>query len=95
MIIFSSNLDEFVMKRVGYLKHQIISGFTHRSVDGQTTQEQLVTIRKHISEDLVSQRSIYLGLVDELQRQDIFIYDFDDLVLDDQEYLKSYFRRKK
>ena len=95
LIIFSSNLDEFVMKRVGYLKHQIISGFTHRSVDGQTTQEQLVTIRKHISEDLVSQRSIYLGLVDELQRQDIFIYDFDDLVLDDQEYLKSYFRRKK
>ena len=94
LIIFSSNLDEFVMKRVGYLKHQIISGFTHRSVDGQTTQEQLATIRKHISEDLISQRSIYLGLVDELQRQDIFIYDFDDLVLDDQDYLNSYFRRK-
>src|SRR6478672_1473635 len=48
LIIFSSNLDEFVMKRVGYLKHQISSGFTHRSVDGLTAEEQLTAIRKHI-----------------------------------------------
>lgn len=94
LIIFSSNLDEFVMKRVGYLKHQISSGFTHRSVDGQTAEEQLSSIRKHINEDLERQRGIYVGLVSELQRQDIFIYDFEDLNADDQEYLKGYFKRK-
>lgn len=94
LIIFSSNLDEFVMKRVGYLKHQIISGFTHRSVDGQTPQEQLDGIRKHINVDLELQRSIYLGLVVEMERQDIFVYEFDDLGLEDQEYLNSYFKRK-
>jgi len=94
LIIFSSNLDEFVMKRIGYLKHLISSGFTHRSVDGLTPQEQLSLIRKHINEDLERQRSIYLGLVSELQRQDIYIYDFEDLMLEDQEYLNSYFRRK-
>ena len=94
LIIFSSNLDEFVMKRVGYLKHQIISGFTHRSVDGQTAEEQLIKIRKHINEDLEKQRGIYLGLVAELQRNDIFIYDYDDLQAEDQEYLNSYFKRK-
>ncbi len=94
LIIFSSNLDEFVMKRIGYLKNQIISGFTHRSVDGQTPQEQLIGIRKHINVDLESQRAIYIGLVAELQRQDIFIYDFEELALDDQEFLKSYFKRK-
>ena len=94
LIIFSSNLDEFVMKRIGYLKHLISSGFTHRSVDGLTPQEQLALIRKHINEDLERQRSIYLGLVSELQRQDIYIYDFEDLMLEDQEYLNSYFRRK-
>ena len=94
LIIFSSNLDEFVMKRIGYLKHQIASGVTHRSVDGQTPQEQLASIRKHIHVDLEQQRSIYLDLVAELERNDIFIYEFDDLPLDDQEYLKSYFRRK-
>ncbi|MFP5386837.1 MAG: polyphosphate kinase 1 [Bacteriovoracia bacterium] len=94
LIIFSSNLDEFVMKRVGYLKHQVISGFTHRSVDGQTPEEQLINIRKHINEDLERQRGIYLGLVAELERHDIFIYDFEDLVGEDQEYLHSYFKRK-
>jgi polyphosphate kinase len=94
LIIFSSNLDEFVMKRVGYLKHQIVSGVTHRSVDGQSPQEQLAAIRKHINIDLEKQRDIYFNLVSELERHDIFVYDFDDLLNDDQEYLKSYFRRK-
>lgn len=94
LIIFSSNLDEFVMKRVGYLKHLIISGFTHRSVDGQTAEEQLVNIRKHINEDLERQRGIYLSLVAELERHNIFIYSYDDLHSEDQEYLNSYFKRK-
>ncbi|WPU64184.1 polyphosphate kinase 1 [Peredibacter starrii] len=94
LIIFSSNLDEFVMKRVGYLKHQISSGFTHRSVDGQTAEEQLANIRRHINEDLERQRGIYVGLVGELQRHDIYIYDFDDLGTEDQDYLNGYFRRK-
>lgn len=94
LIIFSSNLDEFIMKRVGYLKHQIISGFTHRSIDGQTTQEQLMNIKKHINEDLETQRSIYLGLVAELQREDIYIYDFEDLLSEDQDFVNQYFKRK-
>ena len=94
LIIFSSNLDEFVMKRIGYLKHQIVSGFTHRSVDGQTPQDQLANIRKHIHVDLESQRAIYLDLVSELERHDIFIYEFDDLMLEDQDYLNGYFQRK-
>jgi len=94
LIIFSSNLDEFVMKRVGYLKHQIVSGVTHQSVDGQSPQEQLAAIRKHINHDLEKQRDIYFNLVSELERHDIFIYDFEDLMHEDQDYLKSYFRRK-
>ena len=94
LIIFSSNLDEFVMKRVGYLKHQIISGVTHRSVDGQTPQEQLEAIRKHINHDLEKQRGIFLNLVQELERHDIFIYDYDDLTHDQQDFCNSYFKRK-
>lgn len=94
LIIFSSNLDEFVMKRVGYLKHQIASGFAHRSVDGMGPTEQLAAIRKHINEDLESQRAIYLALLGELQRQDIFIYDFEDLGTEDQEYCSIIFKRK-
>jgi polyphosphate kinase len=94
LIIFSTNLDEFVMKRIGYLKHQISSGITHRSVDGKAPQEQLLEIRRHIHSDLEIQRSIYTGLVEELKREDITIYDFEDLSLEDQDYLNSYFRRR-
>lgn len=94
LIIFSSNLDEFVMKRVGYMKHQISSGFTYHSVDGLTTTQQLEAIRKHITEDLDTQRAIYIGLVSELQRHDIFIYDYEDLNLADQDFCNGFFKRK-
>lgn len=94
LTIFSSNLDEFVMKRVGYMKHLIASGIPHRSVDGQTTEEQLTNIRKHINEDLERQRGIYLELVSELERHDIYIYAYDDLGVEEQEYLNIYFKNK-
>ncbi len=94
LIIFSSNLDEFVMKRVGYLKHQITSGFTHRSIDGQTAEEQLTNIRKHISQDLEKQREIYAGIIAELEKNNIFIYEYENLQKEDQDFLNGYFKRK-
>lgn len=94
LIIFSTNLDEFVMKRIGYLKHLLVSGISHRSVDGLSVTEQLEGIRKHINEDLETQRAIYIQLIGELQRNDIFIYDYEDLAADDQEYCNGIFRRK-
>lgn len=94
LIIFSSNLDEFVMKRIGYLKHLLGSGISHRSVDGLSVTEQMDAIRKHINEDLETQRAIYLQLVGELQRNDIFIYDYEDLAAEDQEFCNGIFRRK-
>jgi polyphosphate kinase len=94
LIIFSTNLDEFVMKRIGYLKHLLGSGISHRSVDGLSVTEQLEAIRKHINEDLETQRAIYLQLVGELQRNDIYIYDYEDLASEDQEYCNGIFRRK-
>lgn len=92
--IFASNLDEFVMKRIGYLKHQISSGFAHRSIDGLNTMDQLSNIRKHITEDLEKQQGIYIGLRAELQHENIFVYDFEDLNLEDQDFCNSYFKRR-
>ncbi len=94
LIIFSTNLDEFVMKRIGYLKHLLGSGISHRSVDGLSVSEQLTGIRKHINEDLEKQRAIYLQLMGELQRNDIFIYDYEDLPVGEQEHCNAIFRRK-
>src|SRR6476659_4286759 len=72
LIIFSNNLDEFVMKRIVYLKPLLGSGISDRSVDGLSVSDQLSAIRKHINEDLETQRAIYLQLVGELQRNDIY-----------------------
>ncbi|MES2527293.1 MAG: polyphosphate kinase 1 [Bdellovibrionota bacterium] len=94
LIIFSSNLDEFVMKRIGYLKHLLGSGISHRSVDGLSVTEQLEGIRKHINEDLETQRAIYLQLIGELQRNDIYVYNYEDLGAEDQEFCNGIFRRK-
>jgi len=94
LVIFSSNLDEFVMKRVGYLKHQISSGFTHRSVDGQTPEEALANIRKHIFEDLENQRGIYLALIEELKTQDIWLSEYENLSDEEKETCNTYFKRR-
>ena len=94
LVIFSSNLDEFVMKRIGYLKHQISSGIAHKSVDGLSTFDQLGSIRAHINEDLIKQRTIFQGLMVDLQRHDIFVYEFDELSIEEQDICNSYFKSK-
>jgi polyphosphate kinase len=48
--IFSSNLDEFFMVRVGGLMGQALSGFTVRSPDGRTPQQALDEIRERVLE---------------------------------------------
>ncbi len=94
LIIFSSNLDEFVMKRVGYLKHLIASGFNHRSIDGKTSEELLGLIRKYITGDLELQRSIWHEIEVELKGHQIFISDYDELTKQDRTYLDDYFKRR-
>ena len=48
LAIFSSNLDEFFMKRVGGLLRQRHSGVTDLSIDGLTVQQQLDAIHAHV-----------------------------------------------
>jgi polyphosphate kinase len=48
LAIFSSNLDEFFMKRLGGLQRQREAGVSDLSNDGMTVQEQLDAIRQHV-----------------------------------------------
>jgi len=57
--IFTSNLDEFFMKRVGGLNRQIAAGVVSRSSDGLTPVQQLSAIRQTILPMLRQQAGAY------------------------------------
>jgi polyphosphate kinase len=56
LAIFSSNLDEFFMKRVGFIKRQIETGITTATPDGFTPRPLLFAIRS-VVQDLFNEQS--------------------------------------
>ncbi|MBN2498422.1 MAG: polyphosphate kinase 1 [Deltaproteobacteria bacterium] len=93
--IFTSNLDEFVMKRVGLLKRQIRAGITKRKPDGLTPVQQLDAIRQTIRELLAEQARIYSKeILPELAGQGIFILGGDQLEEDDAKVAEECFRSR-
>lgn len=59
LAIFSSNLDEFFMKRVGALKHQIELGRDAPTPDGLTPRRLLEAIRAVVAELQTEQARVY------------------------------------
>jgi polyphosphate kinase len=64
--IFSSNLDEYFMVRVGGLRRQVASGVTHLTPDGRTPAEQLALIRERVAQMLDERRRCLGALLEEL-----------------------------
>jgi polyphosphate kinase len=61
--IFSTNLDEYFMKRVGGLQRQIIRGWTQPSPDGLTPQQTLAAIRNAVLPQLKEQAECYANKI--------------------------------
>jgi polyphosphate kinase len=57
--IFTSNLDEFFMKRVGGLKRQVAAGIVRVTPDGRTVGQQLAAIRAAVEPMLLEQADCY------------------------------------
>jgi polyphosphate kinase len=79
LAIAASNIDEFVMKRVGGLKQQIGAGLQKLTIDGRTPLQQLSEIRAVVSDFLRQQRHVYLELVAHLREHGIEILRFQEL----------------
>jgi polyphosphate kinase len=90
--IFTSNMDEFVMKRVGGLKRQIDFGLPSTSSDGLSPQEQLTKIRKYIQELNAEQAAIYKEIVPELEKHNIQIKKWKDLSASEKKFAEDYYR---
>ncbi len=92
LAIFSSNLDEFFMKRVGGLKRQIAAGIVTTSPDGMTPAQQLAAIRKVVLPMVAQQADCYAGQIrPALAENGIFLLDWEALTEADRSKADAYF----
>src|SRR5206468_1732248 len=59
LAIFSSNLDEFFMKRVGYIRRQIEKGIALATPDGLAPRPLLTALRSLVAELISTQAGCY------------------------------------
>lgn len=90
--IFTSNLDEFFMKRVGLLKRQVHAGVETPSPDGRTPRQQLAAIREMVA-DLCAQQSRILEkqLLPALAREGVALLRLSDLSVSDRQFVDEWY----
>ncbi|AFK19446.1 polyphosphate kinase 1 [Haloferax mediterranei ATCC 33500] len=92
LAIFTKNLDEFFMKRVGGLKQQIDAGVTEQTTDGRTPQEQWEEVIDKARPLFERQAACYREEIrPALAAEGIHICDYDDLTPDQQSEMREYF----
>lgn len=92
--IFTSNLDEFFMKRVGALHRQRTSGNTALSLDGRTADQQLQAIRAAVIPQLEAQGRAYREVIrPALRAQGIDLLDWSELTERENGLANEHFRR--
>lgn len=78
--IFASNLDEFFMKRVGYIKRQIDAGIAAPTPDGLTPRPLLFAIRSVVNDLVAAQARCYeQDIVPELASHGVHILRYSEL----------------
>jgi polyphosphate kinase len=90
--LFTKNIDEFVMKRVGGLKQQIDVGVTERTVDGRTPREQWEAVLDALGPMLEAQTECFTDEVQPaLADAGIHLHAYDELSATQREDLRAYF----
>jgi len=91
--IFSSNLDEFFMKRVGLLKRHAHSNPNSPSPDGLTPRKALAAVRGLVTRMQAEQFRIFRELiVPALARADIHLLAYADLSASERQRLDNWYR---
>jgi len=91
--IFSSNLDEFFQIRVAGLKDQLAAGYSERSPDGLTPEQQLRAIASTVREMVQEHaRCLHDDVLPALARHGVALLDMAALGAAERERLDRYFR---
>jgi polyphosphate kinase len=95
LAITTSNLDEFISKRLGGLKQQVDAKLKVLSLDGRTPKQQLKEISQQIHEMLaVQSRCLLEQVLPQMARHGIHLLSFAALSGRQQEYLRRYFQKR-
>ncbi|WP_266080670.1 polyphosphate kinase 1 [Haladaptatus caseinilyticus] len=90
--IFTQNMDEFFMKRVGGLKQQMAAGVSERTPDGRTPDQQWREILSTTHEMFEMQNRCYHeDIKPALDEAGIHIVDHETLEYEKQKLLRQYF----
>lgn len=90
--IFTSNLDEFFMVRVGSIYDQMLVSETEReNKTNMTAKEQLTNIFKNTKSLLKKKDNVYFDLMEEMKKQGMELISFKDISDEDSKYLENYF----
>ena len=92
LAIFSSNLDEFFMKRVGLLKGRIAAGLDAFQADGQTHKMVLAGIRRLVIEMQEQQAQCWQEqLVPALRQAGIHLLTYAELTAEERKAIDAWF----
>ncbi|MFO0961875.1 MAG: polyphosphate kinase 1 [Phycisphaerales bacterium] len=92
--IYSNNLDEFFMKRVGGLKRQIEAGVSGPIPEALSPQQQLDGVRSRVAALGDRQGEIFRGaMLGELARAGVQLHQWQHLAEDRRREAESWFRR--
>lgn len=89
--ISANNLNEFFMVRVAGLKGQARAGIHSISADGLDPSQQLVKINAAVNDLVNRQQERYRALRQELEAEDIYMIEPEDLTPADMEMLEKTF----
>ncbi|WED56402.1 RNA degradosome polyphosphate kinase [Exiguobacterium profundum] len=93
LAIFSSNLDEFYMVRVGGLKDEVLAGFNRpEDKTGLTPKQQIKSISVRAQELVETQYATYKKITKQLSNQHVRFLRTKHLNKTQQDFVKEYFR---
>ncbi|MEA2464079.1 MAG: polyphosphate kinase, partial [Acidobacteriota bacterium] len=92
--IVSSNLDEFLMVRVGTVRSLIASGVRDKSPDGMTPKQQLKAVRERVKALLRDMYRVLDGLLPQLRKSGIRIERAEALTAKQHEALAAEFHAR-
>jgi len=90
--IVGSNLDEFLMKRIGGLKQQVGAGVRELTEDGRTAEQQIQECVREVQALRSRQRELFMEVRARLAEHGIQIADFKDLSAEERDWLGNYFK---